>query len=578
MLLRLVVSVLLFSMASFCQAGSDELKVGVLAFRGDEKAMHRWQETFDYLAKAIPGSRFRILPMSLSELDNAVVQQSIDFVITNPGQYVHIGSKYGMSWLATLKSRRHDEHREVIGSALVVKASSPYKELHDLKAKRLGAVDSLAFGGFQIYWGEMAKQGADPARYFSKIDFSHYPIDALIYWVRDTTVDGAIVPACLLEKMDEEGLIHISDYRVLELKQHDNFKCLHSSQLYPNWSFAKLRATPPLLAEKVAKALLSMSADSEAAKASASLGWTAPVSTYEIHQLYQLLNIHPWQEAWWQQAWRWVLVNWQWGAFFIVVIILGFVHHLWVQVLVKRRTHELHQQQQQLEHAQRVAILGELSSGLAHELNQPLAAINSYAEGGMIRLVKNQTENELLSLLEKISIEARRSGKIIQRIRGFAKRQQPEKQPTDIAQLINESLQLLQIELKKSDTNLELALEQEKIIINIDPVEIQQVLINLIRNSIEVMSGTAGFHQIIVEVRLSRNNEVIFRIIDNGPGISKSISAQNFMPFITTKKNGLGLGLSICKRIIEAHHGKIWLEDNPEGGCIVNFSLPEHHE
>jgi len=584
-LLRLLLLASLLLVTVFCQAEIKEIKVGVLAFRGTEKALQRWQPTFDHLTKSIPETRFSILPMTLSELDDAVIQQNIDFVITNPGQYVRIGTKYGMSWLATLKSRRHYAKKQVIGSALVVKVNSPFKELNDLKGQSLGAVDALAFGGFQIYWGEMAKQGIDPSRFFHKINFSHYPVDALVYWVRDSAVDGAIVPACLLEKMHEEGLININDYRVLDLKQLDGFNCQSSSQLYPNWSFAKLRDTPTDITEKISKALLSMNVNSPAAIAAGSLGWTTPVSTYEIHQLYQRLNIHPWQESWWQQAWRWVLVNWPWGGLFLCVIILGFLHHLWVQLLVNRRTHELqqvnielHQQQQELEHAQRVAILGELSSDLAHELNQPLAAINSYAEGGIIRLKKQQNDQqnnlELIHLLDKISLEAQRSGKIIQRIRGFATKQQPEKQPTDISQLINESLLLLQIELKKSDTNLRLSLPQESIIASIDPIEIQQVLINLIRNSLEAMSTTEEVHQLALEVLAANDKEIQFSILDNGPGISQSISGQVFTPFLSTKNQGLGLGMSICKRIVEAHHGKIWIENNPSGGCIVKFTLP----
>jgi len=580
-MLRVLLLISLLLVALFCRAESQEIKVGVLAYRGSEKALQRWQPTFDYLTESIPETRFVIIPMTLPELDDAVMQQNIDFVITNPGQYVRIGTKYGMSWLATLKSRRHNKSKQVIGSALVVKANSPYKELHDLKGKSMGAVDPLAFGGFQIYWGEMAKQGINPVRFFYEINFSRYPVDALVYWVRDTVVDGAIVPACLLEKMHEEGLININNFRVLDLKQHDGFNCQTSSQLYPNWSFAKLRDTPTVIADKISKALLSMNVNSAAAIAAGSLGWTTPVSTYEIHQLYQRLNIHPWQESWWQQAWRWVLINWQWGGLFLFIIILGFLHHLWVQILVNRRTHELqevnielHLQQQELEHAQRIAILGELSSDLAHELNQPLAAINSYTEGGIIRLEKLQNNPDLIKLLEKIRLEAQRSGKIIQRIRGFAKKQQPEKQPTDISQLINDSLLLLQIELKKSETNLTLSLPEESIIMSVDPIEIQQVLINLIKNSLEAMSVTEGVNQLVVEVFPTNDNEIQFNIKDNGPGISKSISDQAFTPFLSTKKQGLGLGMSICKRIIEAHHGKIWIENNPSGGCVVSFKLP----
>jgi len=580
MLLRMFLFIVLSSSALSCLAEVQEVKVGVLAFRGAEKAWQRWYPSINYLSETITDSRFKLIPMSLTQLDNAVIEQKIDFVITNAGQYVRVGSKHGMSWLATLKSRRHNGSNHVIGSTLVVKASSSYWNISDLQGRTLGAVDPLAFGGFQVYWGELSKQAIDPKGYFSEINFSRFPVDVLMYWVRDQTVDGAIVPTCLMEKMHEEGLIDIQNYRVLDKKQHQNFNCQSSSQLYPNWSFAKLRKTSPVLAEKVAKALLSMEPDSNSAIMAGSLGWTAPVSTYDIHQLYQRLNIHPWQANWWQQAWRWMLMNWQWGVIVLSLIFISLMHHLWVQLLVNRRTHELQelnvellQQQQQLEHAQRVAILGELSSELAHELNQPLAAINSYAEGGIVRLRKGQDNHDQINLLDKISIEAQRSAKIIRRIRRFAKNQKPVKQLTDFVQLIHETLILLQIELKKSNTELFLELPKESVKLMIDAIEIQQVLINLIRNSIEALSNVEGPRQVRLQVQAENGKKIQVKIIDNGPGIKASISEQLFLPFFSTKKQGMGLGMSICKRIIESHHGKIWFEENPTGGSIFNFTL-----
>jgi len=583
MLLRLLFFVFLLLLSLTALADKHEIKVGVLAFRGTEKAMQRWQATFDYLSQTIPGTQFNILPMSLSELDNAVINQSIDFVITNPGQYVRIGSKYGMSWLATLKSHRHKQRKLVIGSALVVRADSTYNDLNDLKGEHLGAVDPLAFGGFQVFWGEMAKQGRNPKRFFSRVDFSHYPVDALIYWVRDNMVKGAIVPACLLEKMHGEGLINIRNYRVLNIQHHPGFNCLSSSQLYPNWSFAKLRDTPPLLAEKIAKVLLSMNADSKPAIAAGAMGWTAPVSTYEIHQLYKRLNIHPWQQAWWQEAWRWIIVHWPWGLLILFIILIGFLHHLWVQVLVNRRTHELElanselqQQQQQLEHAQRIAILGELSSDLAHELNQPLAAINSYADGATIRLRKEQDNQNFISLFEKISAEAQRSAKIIQRIRGFARKEDPQKQLVQLDQLIDETLALLQFELKKSEIKFE-HVSTEKINIVIDPIGIQQVLINLIRNSMESLSQRGGTRIIQLKTQILDHNFIQISLIDNGSGMEKSMQDKLFQPFVSSKQQGLGLGLSICKRIVENHQGQIWSDTTFSTGCKISFTLSGRH-
>ncbi|MEH6471795.1 MAG: PhnD/SsuA/transferrin family substrate-binding protein [Halopseudomonas sp.] len=567
-------TILITDKTSLADAVTDrELKVAVLAYRGSERALNRWASTMAYLNEHIPGYHFKAMPMNLAQLDQAVLDASIDFAITNAGQFVRLGSKQGMSWLATLKSRRHKGRGPVIGSALLVRADSNYHSLEDLQHTRLGAVSPLAFGGFQIYWGEMASQGYRPEQFFGEIKFSDFPVGALAFWVRDGLVDAAVVPACMLETLAEEGLIDFSAYRVIGAKSIVGFDCLTSSQLYPNWSFSTLKSTPPTVAEQVAQVLLLLPVDASAAVDSGSLGWTAPVSSYDIHQLYQRLDIHPWQQPWWLEMRAWLLRNWQWSLTLLVLMILGFCHHLWVQLMMQKRTRELQtmhdelmHQQQQLEHAQRVAILGELSSNLAHELNQPLAAINSYAEGGIIRQQTGAAELDVSGLLAKISAEAQRGGHIIERVRGFVLNGEAKREWVDLVVLVAETLKLLDYELKKYQLELQLELQQAPLMASVDPVEIQQLLVNLVRNGIEAMSQVPGPHRLRVGARAESSSNIMLWVEDSGKGVGEASLETLSKSFYSTKPDGLGLGMSICRRIVEAHDGRIEMTPGAEGG------------
>ena len=558
-----------------------ELKVAVLAFRGREKALLRWDSTMEYLTQQLPGYRFKAIPMNLSQLDEAVIKNDIDFAITNSGQYVRVGSKYGMSWIATLKSRKHPGKKAVIGSTLVVKNDSPYQTLADLEDARLGAVDSQAFGGFQIYWGEMLQQGYKPERFFSQIKFSGFPVGVLAFWVRDGMADAAVLPVCTLETMIKEGLIQADEIRVIDSKSHPDFNCKSSTNLYPNWSFSALKNSPEEITEQVAQALLLLPSDSQVAKDAGSLGWTAPVSSHDIHNLYDRLDIHPWQEPWWQELRRWLLQNWHWTLVILLLLIAGLVHHIWIQFMVQKRTREIHRvneellhQQQQLEHAQRVAILGELSSDLAHELNQPLSAINNYAEGGIIRLSRQDDDQQMTNLLNRISNEAQRGAEIIKRIRGFARQEKIQRKNIDLISLIRETLNLLDYEIRKYSVSLNLNLPEQPQNLLIDPIEIQQLLVNLIRNSLEAMDNQQADSVLTISLKKQNAEHIILSIADTGCGIDEKDTENLFKAFHSSKPDGMGLGMSICKRIVEAHNGNISIMPGLARGTVVTCRLP----
>lgn len=566
-------------------AASTEMRVAVLAFRGDDRALARWDSTMAFLSERIPGYHFVAVPMDLEQLDDAVKAGEVDFAITNSGQYVRVGSRYGLSWLATLKSRRHPGRDNVIGSALVVRADSPYQQFEQLRGQRLGAVDPLAFGGFQIYWGEMIERHTRPKQFFSQIRFSGFPVDRLLTWLAREEVEAIILPACLLESMAAERTIDSSRFRVLDQREPPGYRCRVSSKLYPNWSFSKLERTPPYIAEQVSRVLMQIGPQSQEAIDSQSLGWTAPVSSTGIHQLYQQLNIHPWQEPWWQQTRKWLWQNWYWGMVIIAIMVLGFLHHLWIQLQVNRRSRELQKandqlrhQQQQLEHAQRVAILGELASDIAHEINQPLAAINSYSEGGLVRLRQSMDTAAMESLLQRIGNEAQRGAEIIQRIRDFARNSDAKRERVELGKLCRDTVSLLDYELKKRRIRLEMHMPTQPLWVDVDPVEIQQLLVNLLRNSIEAITSDHPAPHITLDAQVDSDGMVTITITDNGKGMSEEQANHLFEPFYSGKADGLGLGMAISKRIVQAHHGEIALINSDDDGTriVCRFSGLNH--
>lgn len=238
-------------------------------------------------------------------------------------------------------------------------------------------------------------------------------------------------------------------------------------------------------------------------------------------------------------------------------------------------------QNEQMQQTARLVSMGEMASSLAHELNQPLAAINSYASG--CRNLLSQAQPNLRQLdqaITKMSEQAKRAGQIIRGIREFVQRQAPHRHSCQIGDLLNTVQSLLKSELQKNRVKLSIELEPGLPPLFADAVMLEQVVFNLMRNAIEAMQATPVDKRSL-HVRLTRDNEQLRAIIaDRGTGIAPEQLEQLFKPFYTTKATGMGMGLNICRSIIEHHQGRLWVEPNPGGGCRFIFTVPfsEEHQ
>jgi two-component system sensor histidine kinase DctS len=246
-----------------------------------------------------------------------------------------------------------------------------------------------------------------------------------------------------------------------------------------------------------------------------------------------------------------------------------------VDVTEARRLQEhARQQEEKLQSTARLIAMGEMASSLAHELNQPLAAISSYTTGCLNLLDAGQAPPEALrEAIAKAQAQAQRAGSIIRRIHDFVRRAEPKREPCDLEALIGQTLALLEVDARHREVHLELQLQPGLPAVMGDRVLLGQALFNLMRNGIEAMAESPGAR--LLHIAAAADAQVVsIRIADRGPGIPADIAARLFEPFFTTKAEGMGMGLNICRSIVEAHHGRLEVEANPDGGSVFVMRLP----
>ncbi len=271
-----------------------EVGIGVLALRGPEKAHESWDALAAYLERNIPERRFRIVPLGFEEVRLAVRQGRIDFVLTNPAHYVELEALYGVSAIATLKSRFiGDIGYSSLGAVIFARADrQEIRSLADLKGKDFVAVDPTSFGGWIVGKRELLRHGIRPERDFSRLTFAGTH-DAVVYAVRDGQADAGTVRTETLELMAAEGRIRLDDFYVLNRQRVEGFPLLMSSPLYPEWPMARLQHAPEALSVRVAVALKQMSADDPAALAGKISGWTLPLNYQPVHEALREMRIAP---------------------------------------------------------------------------------------------------------------------------------------------------------------------------------------------------------------------------------------------------------------------------------------------
>ena len=306
-------SLLLFS-STYAQ--NTQARIGVLALRGADESLQRWSPTAEYLTDQIPGYTFVIVPLDFEQIFEAVKNGSVDFTLENSSIYVELEYLYNIDRIATINGICNGNANNHYGGVIfTAKNRNDINFLDDLENKKFMAVDETSFGGWIMAKREFMDFGIAPYDDFASMQFGGTH-DSVVYAVRKGVVDAGTIRTGILEKMDKEGKIDISDFKILNQQYPENFSLLISTRLYPEWPFAKLKHTSNTLARQVSIALLSMPPDNEAAKNTGIAGWTIPNNYQSVHNCLKELNHSPYEfhgkismSNFIQQYWGWILIG-----------------------------------------------------------------------------------------------------------------------------------------------------------------------------------------------------------------------------------------------------------------------------
>lgn len=580
----LVLALLFWLLPAAAVPAGESVRIGVLAWQGQEEAEMHWAALQQGLADKLPGRQVVISHYDLAGMEAALAAGQLDFVVTNPGHYVTLEAANGVSRIATQVVDGNRDPGQVVGSAVVVRHSrSELQSLADLRGRTLAAVSPEAFGGYQLIWAELKRLGIDPEEGGVTPLFTDFPMAQVVAAVREGRAEAGVLRACLLEKLERDGVVPAGELRVLSPRASAS-PCRVSSRLYPGWAFAAASGTPAPLARDVLLALLSLRGDADGDS------WSVPADYHPVHELFRELQIGPYaflRESRWESQFQ---RYWPWLLGVLLLILAGGAYTLHVEHLVQRRTRELTEAlaerrrleasvsagQQQMEHLARLSILGELSGTLAHELNQPLAAIANYARSLLRRQERGQLSAPALQqAAEEIAGESERAAGILAGIRAFARKRSRVRERCDLAVLVRDSADLLQGMLAgAAEVRLLEQPDEADRLVEADPLQIQQVLLNLFKNAWDAQAVAAVTAPIEVSLRRV-DGRCHLSVRDHGAGLPPELAGRLFEAFFTTKPDGLGLGLSICKTIIEAHGGELQAQAaEPGPGMLFGFSLP----
>ena len=690
------------------QKNIEHIKIGVLSHRGAPATLINWSPTARYLTDTIPGYYFQIIPLGFEEVEPAVRDGDVDFILVNPGIYVSLEVNHRISRIATLNNRHKGISYNIFGGVIFTHRNrDDISTLEDLTGKRVQGVDEISLGGYQMAWGELAKVGMSPYRDLQELSFAGTH-DKVVMNVVNQKVDAGIVRTDILERMAEDKRVLLEDIKIVNRQRHPDFPFHHSTPLYPEWPFSKVGHTTNELAQTVAVALLNMPRDHLAAVTGRYAGWTIPLDYQPVHDLFRELGLPPYDEIGEftladavQRYWYGILI----GMIVLLVLIfmttwvtrlnrelekskqsleqrhelilnsvadgiygvdlsgnstfmnramaritgwsheevIGYnqhelLHHthsdgspfpaeecpvfqtfrddkarfvdedtFWKKdgtnfpveysstplkdnsgttvgsVVVfrditerKRAEEKAAQHLAEMAHVSRLNTMGEMASGIAHELNQPLAAINTSARA-CIRLLENGSfsDDDMADVMDRVAGQAERAGEIIRQLREFVRKDEPERNPVTIGDLLNGVTLLIRPEAAREDVMMHMEVENPDDRVLVQRIQIEQVILNLMRNAIEAMVDTPTEQRMLtISSHPGPRGCVVVEVGDTGPGMDAAMLEKIFDPFVTTKQKGMGLGLSISQGIIEAHDGDLNAESVPGEGTVFRFRLP----
>ena len=567
------------------------LRVGIISLWEQPVTTEALMNTLETIEKAFAPYPVEIYPRIPSpKLEHLIETGNIDVFIASSGFSMRM-SPHGVLPVATLITDLQPNPNTGVATTFLVRADEEnIKTIADLKDKRLSASYASAFMSYRTGLGEIAVRGYDPEHFFSDIHFTGDSENAAIASRLDThEADVAMVRACWLEHQPPEVRAR---YRVLEPREDPTLHCIHTSRTYPNIMVSVLEGSAPGAAHVIARTLLSIK------EIAPGHHWGVATDLRPVNRLYRELKIENYAYLRDISFKDWLTKNLAWCVL-AAAMILGLAFHSWrVGYLVRVRTAELEasieeerksqfrleEMRGRMERMQKATIVGQLSNLIAHELAQPLAAVQYYLDG-MKTLLSRQPVNTAMLEKSRVGIEQglKRTKAIVAKVRGYSRNQTRRDRTVSLKTTIDNVLTAISPDLQRTVAFKCESVEGIEVLG--DALELELLMRNLIKNAFEAAASaasdsTSGAQEVpTVSVRTQpdptdkTDRSVLITIENTGLQMTNAAFNELTTPLITTKAAGHGLGVPIAIAIAEASGGRLTFFERPQGGVIAQVRL-----
>jgi len=576
--------ILLFLLAGTLFSNDNTVKIGVLAKRGIEQTLNKWNPTAQYLTKVIKNKKFEIVPISFDNLFNYIEDKKVDFILTNSGFYVELEYKYGVQRITTLVNKHLSGlSQKKFGGVIFshIDNEKLFSSIVDVKGANFVAVNEKSLGGWQMAWRELAENGIDRENDFASLNFKGTH-DDVVYSILNKNADVGTVRTDTIERMAMEGKIDINKIHVINAKEYEGFPFLTSTRLYPEWPLAKLKHTSDSLSKEVVIALMQMKSTSDAAIKASIIGWSTPLSYQSVHACFKFLKISPYYQ---EIKILEVIEKYLYWIIFYFLLASVAIGMLVYQI---RLTKYLKHAQKELVQTEKMASMGRLVAGVSHEVNTPIGiavTAASHLKNEVEKFENDYTTGELtqssfesfiqtsIKSSDYILLNIERAVKLIQNFKNISVDQSSNDiREFDIKEYLEEIITSLHPKIKKTSHKVIIKCDNG-LRINSNPGVLYQIFSNLIFNSLIHGFDNIENGHILIEVN-SSYKYLYITYMDDGKGVSADGLKKIFDPFYTTKRSsgGSGLGTHIIYNLVtQKLGGKITVDSKENKGLVYTM-------
>lgn len=525
------------------------------------------------MEKLRPDDVVHVVQIAEHDLLHDIERERPDLLICSAWCFLNVLNDIGAHPVATRKTDRAASAVASIGAALVVRSDrTDLRTLEDLRGKKAAATLPHSVDGYPAVRLMLREKGFSDEKFFSGVNFLTFTFPDVLSAVLSGDADVSILPACALERAQEEGLVEPGLLRVIGLPPDGALACSRSTALYPDITAGILPWTPNELTRDFLTALL------ESGHADG-YEWVATSDLRSVSNLYQELHLGRWAvlddtslSGLWKRYGRY-------AVFALLLVLLLIANEYRLKRLVEHRTAALTKTlrekellarkeeaaRERLASLERMGAISQLCAMIAHELKQPMGAVLNFLAVLRMRSGESIKDDPVAErAMEGAQNEARRMAEIVDRVRGYAKRQRRTPEPVDLGRTIDEALSHLKPG-PQTTVRREVA---PNVFVAGDPLELELLVLNLVKNAVQALDAAEGG---TVTVKLARSGEfgAVLSVTDDGPPLSDGIFAKLLKVSESVKEGGLGLGLAIVRNIVDEHGATLSIERLPERGLAV---------